>query len=205
MIQNFVYIHAVCGGIALLSGLVALIVRKGSLPHIISGLVFFWSMLLSAIIAMVVATLPGHTSPFLFAVGVFSIYLITTGYLAVRYKKIDANFTLDKILAFLMIITAVGMIIVPIIVNNAIHIILTVFGCIGGGLAIQDLMGFRNPEKLRKNWLQAHLGKMIGGYISATTAFVVVNQFFTPLIGWLGPTVIGVPFIIYWTRKVSKS
>ena len=102
-----------------------------------------------------------------------------------------------------MIITGLGMILLPIILSQKINIVLSVFGTLGIIFSINDLRGFRKPEQLRKKWLQAHLGKMIGGYISAVTAFVVVNQFFPALIGWLGPTVIGTFFIIYWTRKVS--
>ena len=198
------YIHAVFGGIALLSGLIALILRKGSLPHIISGKVFFWFMLSSALIALVVSCLPEHENPFLFSVGVFSSYLIITGKRAIRYKKFDISFTFDQIISVIMILTGLSMILVPIILESSLNIVLSVFGTFGIVLSIQDLIGFRNPEKLRKAYLQAHLGKMIGGYIAAVTAFIVVNQFFPPLIGWLGPTVVLTPIIIFWTRKVKK-
>ena len=203
MIQNAVYLHAALGGIALLSGFIALCMKKGGKAHRVSGKIFFWSMLIAALVAMVIALLPEHESPFLFAVGIFSIYLISTGYLALRYKRKEVSFTFDKLLAIVMIITGIGMIAVPIIYSGKLHIILTVFATIGIILSIQDLRSFRNPDKLRKSWLQAHLGKMIGGYIAAVTAFIVVNNVFPSLVGWLGPTVVGTAFIIYWTRKVS--
>lgn len=204
MIQNLIYFHAGLGGIALLTGLIALLTVKGSRPHGTAGKIFFWTMLSSAAISLVVACLPDHESPFLFAIGIFSIYLISTGYLALRYKKKTVAFNFDKVLSTLMIITGAGMIVVPLLLRSEINIVLTVFGLFGILLSIQDFMGFRNPEKLRKNYLQAHIGKMVGGYIAAVTAFVVVNQFLPPLIGWLGPTAILVPLIIFWSRKVSK-
>lgn len=204
MIQYVVYAHAALGGIALLTGLIALLVKKGSKNHILSGKIFFWSMLTSGLVALVVSCLPDHENPFLFAVGVFSVYLICSGYRAIQYKNPTVNLTFDKILAGSMIITGLGMVLVPIIVKSEINIVLSVFGIFGIILSIQDFMGFRHLDRLRKSYLQAHLGKMIGGYIAAVTAFIVVNQIFPPLIGWLGPTVVLTPIIFYWTRKVKK-
>ncbi|MCB9224912.1 MAG: DUF2306 domain-containing protein [Crocinitomicaceae bacterium] len=203
-IHSLVIAHASLGGLALFSGLIALITKKGSKPHRMGGKVFFWSLLFSGCLALLVASLPGHESPFLFAIGIFSIYLILTGYLALRYKNPETNLLLDKIISAVMIVTGIFMIIVPVLQSGQINIVLTVFGSIGISLAIQDLKLFRNKEKLQKGWLISHLGKMIGGYIAATTAFIVVNQFFPPLIGWIGPTVVGTIFIIYWSRKVSR-
>lgn len=205
MIDYFLFSHAFLGGIALLFGLVALVTRKGSKTHKFGGKVFFWSMLISGLIAMVISWLPDHTSPFLFAIGVFSLYLISSGYLAIRYKKPHVNLTFDKVLSLLMAITALGMILTPVILSSELNIVLLVFGAIGLTLSIQDLRTYSKPDQLRQKWLQAHLGKMVGGYIAAVTAFVVVNEVLPSLVAWLAPTVIGTTFIIYWTRKVSKT
>ncbi len=66
-----------------------------------------------------------------------------------------------------------------------------------------DLILFKNHERLKEGWLKLHLGKMIGGYISAATAFVVVNQFFPSFYGWFIPGIIGGFVITYWTRKIK--
>jgi hypothetical protein len=44
---------------------------------------------------------------------------------------------------------------------------------------------------------------MIGGFISATTAFVVVGNYFPGIYGWFIPGIAGSFIIAYWTRKVS--
>lgn len=195
--------HASLGGIALLAGLIALIAKKGSDPHKLAGMIFFYSMLSSAIFALVISIYPGHESPFLFTVGIFSSYFIITGYRALKYKTDSINYTGDKVLAVLMLLTGICMIGYPILLVGKLNIVLTVFGAFSIIQSIQDLRSYAQPEKLKKNWLKAHLGKMLGGYIAAITAFVVVNQFLPGVIGWLAPGLIGSIYIVYWTRKVS--
>lgn len=81
------YIHAPLGGIALLSGGVSLVSKKGSPLHKKSGKVFFYSMLLSAFSALVVSVLPNHESPFLFSIGLFSTYFLVNGIRSLKYKQ----------------------------------------------------------------------------------------------------------------------
>lgn len=203
LITYLIITHASLGGLALLSGLVAIITKKGSKPHKLAGKLFFWFMLSSAVMAMFISVQEGHENPFLFAIGIFSIYLIVSGRLAIRYKIPEINLIGDRILALCMLIVGLGMIVLPVIMLEKLNIVLTVFGSTGIYLSIQDLIQFRNKEKLAKNWLQAHIGKMMGGYIAAVTAFVVVNQFLPPLLSWLGAPVIGTVFIFYWIRRIS--
>lgn len=203
-IQILIYIHAAFGGLALLSGLVSIIASKGNTIHKKSGLIFYYAMIASGLIAMLVALLPNHKSPFLFAVGVFSLFFVLTGYRALRFKRQNPDLKIDKLIAIGMIITGVLMIVLPLIQTNTLNIILVVFALVGITISVRDLSLYRNPARLRKSWLKIHLGKMLGGYISATTAFVVVNQFFPSVYGWFIPGIIGGFFIAYWIRKINK-
>lgn len=45
---------------------------------------------------------------------------------------------------------------------------------------------------------------MTGGYISAVTAFFVVNQILINLWNWFLPGVIGGIYITFWIRKLKK-
>ena len=49
-----------------------------------------------------------------------------------------------------------------------------------------------------------HLGKMMGGYISAVTAFFVVNQIIPGMWNWFVPGVVGGVYISYWMMKLTK-
>ena len=203
-IQILIYIHAAFGGIALLAGFISMISKKGKTKHKKFGLIFFYSMMLSGIIAMIVAVLPKHESPFLFAVGIFSLYFVLTGKRALNFKNKKPDLKADKWISKIMIITGVLMIVLPLILTNSINIILVVFAIVGITLSVKDLRLFTKPGRLRKGWLKLHLGKMIGGYISATTAFVVVNEFFPSIYGWFIPGIIGGLIIVYWIKKLNK-
>jgi uncharacterized membrane protein len=203
IIQIVILIHAAFGGLALLFGLAAIIAKKGNLIHKKSGLLFFYSMLISAIIAMFIAVLPKHENPFLFAIGIFSSYLILTGFRALRFKNAVNDLKTDKIISVAMFITGILMIILPVLFTKSINIVLSVFGLIGIALSYRDLQIYKKQVKLKKAWLKLHLGKMIGGYIAAITAFIVVNNCFSGIYGWFVPTLFGVPYIFYWFNKLK--
>jgi uncharacterized membrane protein len=112
------YIHAPLGGIALLSGGISLVSKKGSPLHKKSGKVFFYSILLSAFSALVVSVLPNHKSLFLFSIGILSL----------RYKLKAVRLSVDKIIAYLICITGFVMVTYPIILYSKLNLILTVFG-----------------------------------------------------------------------------
>lgn len=203
-IQILIVIHATFGGISLLSGFIAMMAKKGRKVHKKSGLIFFYSMILCGLSAMIVAILPNHESPFLLAVGIFSLYFVLTGKRALNFKKKNPDLKIDSIISYIMIITGLLMIALPIFLTKTINIILVVFAIVGIIFSVRDLIAFKNPERLRALWLKLHLGKMLGGYISATTAFVVVNNFFPSFYGWFIPGIIGAFVITYWLRKVGK-
>lgn len=204
MIQIFIYSHALLGGIALLSGLISLIAKKGKKVHKKMGRLFYYTMLLSALTALIIASLPKHESPFLFIIGIFSSYFIITGYRALRFKDKNINLKTDKLISWIMTFTALLMIFYNPLVHQKINIVLTVLGILGLIFSTRDLILYKNIDKLNNAWLKLHLGKMIGGYISATTAFVVVNNFFPSFYGWFVPGTIGGFYIIYWIKKLNK-
>lgn len=204
MIQIFIYSHALLGGIALLSGLISLIAKKGKKVHKKMGRLFYYTMLLSALTALIIASLPQHESPFLFIIGIFSSYFIITGYRALRFKDKNINLKTDKLISWIMTFTALLMIFYNPLVHQKINIVLTVLGILGLIFSTRDLILYKNIDKLNNAWLKLHLGKMIGGYISATTAFVVVNNFFPSFYGWFVPGTIGGFYIIYWIKKLNK-
>ena len=198
------YIHAPLGGIALFAGGIALVAKKGSQLHKKSGKVFFYSMLISAIAAFIISVLPKHENPFLFSIGLFSSYFLICGLRSLQYKQREFELKIDKIIAYLIALTGFSMILYPIVLYSQLNIILTVFGIVGIVFGFRDLKLFRDKERLKKSWLKLHLGKMTGGYISAVSAFFVVNQILPGIWNWFVPGITGSMYITYWMMKQNK-
>ena len=198
------YIHAPLGGIALLAGGISLIVKKGNNVHRKSGKVFFFSMLFSAISAFIISVLPNHESPFLFSIGLFSAYFLISGLRSLKFKQKEFQLKTDKIIAYLITLTGIAMMLYPVLLFSKLNIILTVFGVVGIIFGLRDLKKFKDIKRLKKNWLKLHLGKMTGGYISAVSAFFVVNQILPGIWNWFVPGIIGSGYITYWMVKLNK-
>ncbi len=203
-----IIIHATAGSIALVSGSISMIARKGNRWHTKSGLFFYWGMVLTGVTALIITALPGHHSYFLFAIGVFSLYLVISGREFLRFKTIRSKQELRKhrILSTIMAAFGVAMLVMgtwELLQQRQLGILLLFFGGIGLSMAIQDFRAFRDIKRLRKKWLRGHITKIVGAFIAASTAFIVVNDVFHPLVNWLVPTVPGTLYSIYWTRKVS--
>jgi uncharacterized membrane protein len=198
------YVHAPLGGIALLVGGISLIAKKGNRIHKKSGKIFFYTMLISAIAAFIISILPNHESPFLFSIGLFSTYFLISGLRGLNFKQKEFELRVDKIIAYLIILTGLSMIIYPIILFSKLNIILTVFGLVGIVFGLRDLKLYKDIKRLRKSWLKLHLGKMTGGYIAAVSAFFVVNQILPGIWNWFVPGIIGSGYITYWMMKLNK-
>ena len=195
--------HIVFGSIALISGTISLTTKKGNSLHKKAGKVFYYTLFISALISLIVAIMPDHQSPFLFCLGLFSIYFIFGGYRSLKFKKKNILLTLDKIIAYFIIILGIIMISYPIILKNKINIVLLNFGAISILFGIIDLFLFRDIKRINKNWLKIHLLKMTSGYIASVTAFVV-NQWSLGTLGWFLPAIFGNIYIVYWFIKLNK-
>ena len=91
--------------------------------------------------------------------------------------------------------------------------VLIAFGCISVLLFYSQIKTYisvlKGKEISKLLWLNQHIGMMIGSYIATITAFLVVNMGGAPsmtlhIIGWLSPTIILVPLLIYWQNKYAK-
>lgn len=204
MFTLLLYLHITTGGITLASGLIAILSKKGSVAHKKSGKVFYWCMLTSAFIGIIITLLPNHKNPFLLAIGLFSSYFVLSSYQALRYKTSTENLIKDKLVSYSMLIIGLSMVILPVLLQNTINIILTIFGTVGAFFAFRDILLFRKPKQLKQDWLKLHLGKMMGAYIAATTAFVVANNLLPGVYGWLLPSVPGSLYITYWMNQLKR-
>lgn len=204
-IQILIFTHITLGSIAFLTGFIAVITKKGKSSHRYSGLAFYYTMLLSVLISLAISLLPNHTNSFLFCIGLFSSYFIIMGKRAIQYKQITKATQLDFILILSMFSTGVFMVFQQLIDKKEFNLVLFVFGIFTIFFAINDWRLLRDFEQLKRNYLTLHLSRIIGGYIAAVTAFLVVNDLFPYHLNWFAPSIIGGFYITFWSRKLNKS
>jgi len=195
--QTLLVLHIIAGFTALLTGLLAIVSRKGGLLHRRSGRIFFWSMVAVAFTAVLLAALKGRV--FLLHIGLFALYQAHGGWRSIRNKALLPA-PQDWLLLAVGGINGVWMI-------TTLNPVLLAFGGISVALAVGDVRTFvltaRGGKAPQKAWLQRHIGMMMGTYIATTTAFLItaLASLDLGMAAWLGPTAIGVPFIIYATRR----
>lgn len=208
MIEPILPIHVAFGILALLSGLVLLLLFKGGKRHRVLGWLYVICMTGIFITSVYVSLVKSNI--FLLLVGFFSFYLVHSG---VRYRYVAKTGVLffDKVFTViygLIYFFLVGYALLGFYAGNTgLGIVLLAFGLIGLSLWKNDFRLYILGQKERiKFWLNEHIGRMIGSYISAVTAFAVNNIQFEPsYLIWLAPTIVGTPLIIYFTKKYVRT
>lgn len=202
--------HVLGGSIGLLTGTVNLLRKKGDKRHRKTGILFTYSMLMAGFTSLALSLI--HPNNFLFMVGVFTLYMTSSG---VRYLKLNPIAQvkkpkfLDWLIAGAMLLAGlwfIGFGISELIHSNSFGLVHATFGLVGLLFVRQDYRHFTDFSLMENYWMRAHIGRITGAYIASLTAFLVVNGENLPIklpafVIWLLPTFIIVPFISRWTRK----
>lgn len=204
LIKTAIYVHAFFGGIGLLAGFASIIFQKGSLIHKKAGKVFSVSMIVSSGISLPICWLPKHENPFLFLIGIFTIYLVLSGNRILLFKtKRQANYT-DKLISGTLLIGAIVQLILGIyyMLNQQYGgVLFLFFGTLALSLAIRDFKFFNSLDKSKI--MNFHIGKMSGAFAASITAFLVAGMRLEGLIYWILPSILIGIFIAYWIRKTK--
>lgn len=204
----FLSVHITAGMLALLCGLLAMLLKKGSKPHRLAGKIYFWGMSVVFVTAVIMSLY--HEIPFLLMIAVFSFYGAVTGYRVLYWAKKNGNGVqwFDWAAGFCNGIFCAALLVYGIMKlldgNTSFGIIAMVFASFGIAGSVRDIRNFRMKTTRPGFRIGSHIGNMIGAYIATVTAFVVTNITGVPaIILWLGPTVLFLPVIFYWQRKMN--
>lgn len=196
------YVHILAGFTGFFMAPVALATRKGGPAHRRWGKVFFWAMVVAGTTALVGAQ---HIkSLFLLLTAIFSLYMAGFGYRSLFLKQLawDARVAVfDWAVAGVGLMVFLGTVVYAVMARN---IPVGVFGGIGAATAFRQLRGYANAGHWTKNqWLLNHISGFMASYIAAVSAFSVTSLHFIPFpINFLWPTLLGVPIILWWHRRV---
>jgi uncharacterized membrane protein len=203
----FLIIHIVMGALSLMTGTLNILFKKGTTQHKTVGKVFVISMLISSFTALILSIYDDNL--FLLIIGIFTIYMIATG---TRFLKIKKRVQFKRLKYSDWVLTLLMLFFSIFLLTNGIQKILNgfqfgivpiVFSLISLFMVIQDIRIFMGLSRFKNFGLLIHIQRMIGAYIASLTAFLVVNvEFSTAFVVWLLPTLIFLPLIIIWSRKM---
>ena len=204
LLSGMLVVHVAAGVVALLAGAVAIGTKKGGRRHRRFGRVYVAAMAVVVVTAVPLALVEANY--FLFAIAVFSGYLVFAGYRVLARRRPDGGSPLDYAGHGGMILAGTGMVAWggwgTVAGTVSLGPVLVVFGVIGGTLAVRELQGLRTSPSDPMAWFFGHLALMGGGYIATVTAAVTVNlTVLPPLARWLAPTAIGTPLLLYAARR----
>ena len=197
-------VHIVAGFIGFFVAPVALATQKGGPAHRRWGKVFFWAMVVAGTTALVGSQ---HIhSLFLLLTAVFSLYMAGFGYRSLFLKQLtwDARVAaFDWAVAGVGVVIFLGTVVYAFVASN---VPVGVFGGIGTVTALRQLRGYANAGHWTKSqWLLNHISGFMASYIAAVSAFSVTSLHFIPFpYNFLWPTVLGVPVIWWWHRRVRR-
>ena len=199
-------IHILFGSVALFVAPAAMLTRKGGLWHRRWGKIFFWSITVVAVTAVVMSLI--RSGLFFLLVALFSFYLAFSGY-RVLYRKTPQQRPgkADWVAASTMLLGSLALVAygLYLMLTSRFGMVAIVFGVIGFVFGMSDIRDFLHQPIDKMAWWYSHMRRMLAAYIATVTAFSVVNFKFLPsLTRWLWPTVAGTVGIVIWTSYYRK-
>jgi uncharacterized membrane protein len=213
-IRGLLGVHVAAGTVSFVMAPVALATAKGGKAHRRWGKVYFWAMATVAATALVLSMY--RPILFLALVAVFSFYSAFSAYRVLGQKGVvrgEASVvTADWVAAAVTCVASLALAVCGLVrpsLVGGLGIPALVFGILGTLLGGSDLWRFSHPPKEKMFWWYQHLQGMLGSYIAAWTAFLIVTvgRFVHAWWLWIVPTVIGVPAIsatsAYYRKKFA--
>lgn len=208
VLQMLLVVHVAAGVLALLAGAGAVVTVKGGRRHRSAGKTYVVAMGVVVTTALPLAAV--EADYFLFAIAVFSGYLVLTGYRVLSRKRPSPGDAapIDRAAQLTMVAFGLAMLGLggaDVLAGDPLGWALASFGGIGLVLAVRELREFRRPDTDRMAWFFKHIVFMGAGLIATVTAAVTVNlTMLPPLVRWLGPTLVGMPLILVTTVKYRR-
>ncbi len=192
------WLHILTGTTGLSTGLLNLVLKKGTKQHRMMGNVFFYAMCLCSISAFSITLY--HPNELLRFISMLTLYFAISGKLAIRIHSRQLYHKLNVISSGVLLSYAF----VSLLISSD-RAILYFFIAIAAFMFFLDLRNFQKDAPR----IVLHLQKMCSACISSFTAFLVVNKWLQnldiyPWILWTLPTIILTPWIIFWSRKMRS-
>jgi len=210
--DTLLFLHIAGGSVGILSGAVALAVRKGETLHRAVGTVFFVAMLIMSGVGFLVSPfLPSAPNT---VAGLFTFYLVTSGWLTVRRSEGRIG-RLEQASILLPLGTAVAGVIFAIIANNSptgtlgdgppeAFYVFVLLGLLAASCDFRMILrgGISGAPRIAR-----HLWRMCTAFIIASGSFFLGQQQIMPVImrgsPWLFlPVIVPIVLLFFWLLRV---
>jgi hypothetical protein len=191
------YLHITAGTIALITGLIAIIAKKGGDAHRKAGQWYFGAMAMVCLTALIrFRFTPGIM--FLTMIAIFSFYLNFSGRRILSFKKKETSYQkIDWVMAYATLICGVAMSLSGIyfyLFRNSVTLssLFVFFGFFCVSISRSDILRFQGKIEIEKmHWFFHHIGRMMGSYAATVTAFFITNNhgLLPDLVVWIAPGV----------------
>ena len=195
-------LHVAGGSLALLAALVAVLVQargRSHRAHVVAGRLYVVGMIVVVATALPLSVLIDST--FLALVGVFSGYLMVTGWRFAKNRRGTVG-PVDVAIPAVMAVAALAMLLYGAVTWADRGVVLVVFGLVGLFLVVLHARLLRRGPIRGRERIGSHLVWMLAASIATLTAFLVVNGPFG-LLDWFLPTILVVPVIVVWRRRLE--
>jgi hypothetical protein len=154
-----------------------------------------------------------HGHLFLLFLDVVCAYLVFQGYRVIARRRRRApnrrQDAIDLTAAALVLASTVALVALAVTASTplmrSIALILAAIGAIAAAFAALDLRAIASHTQSRLGSLLVHISAMIGAYISAVTAFVVINLHTVPMAArWIVPSAVGTVVIGWFSTEYRR-
>lgn len=202
MLKNVLLVLHVLGGTAALlaagAAVTTQILRTRHIYHVVAGRTFVVAMITACVMSLPLAYL--IDSVFLALIGIFSGYLTVVGLRLAKNRRGVVG-PVDHAIHGVMAAASLVMIVLGARTLAGNGLVLGVFGLIGLGLSVLNVVRLRRGPIRGRARIADHLLMTLSASVAALTAFLVVNGPFG-IADWFLPTVLIIPVAIGWSRRV---
>ncbi len=209
-------LHVTAGTFVLVVAPIAMLVGKGGRRHRRAGLAFCAGMI--AVLVTAAGMWQSHGHLFLLFLDAVSAYLVFVGYRTIVRRRRRLASAKADVADALAAVVAVACALALATLAAAAHtplmhelaVVLAALAILAATFAALDAKALAERRQSKLGSLLMHLSAMIGAYISAVTAFVVINAHGVPMtLRWLVPSVVGTAviggFSIAYRRRFARA
>jgi hypothetical protein len=215
--NSLVFLHAVCGLVALIAFWMAAFAKKGSPLHVRVGKIYLLSMLGIVITALPMAAIiasrgkPGIAT-FLAYLVVITVSSMWVGRQAIRSKRDQTAFR-SRGYALVAVLNLVASAATFIVGLQMSEVLLMGFSIVGFHNGTSMLIRRSRPLAMTRWWMKEHIAAMLGCGVATHIAFLAIGMGrvidmlgikppgWYGLIAWFGPLVVALVSGIWLTRK----